>query len=135
MLPAPFTISPLAFLPFAPFSLFSCSFFNFLCSLLPFNFPSYSTLLFQIFHCSMILFTIFGAPCSRITLVCSLLLYLFYCLLLAPLCQTGLAPCSGITSNGGSLIQPFLLVNEVGCSNKFRPYCSDKNGFGRIWST
>ncbi len=53
----------------------------------------------------MLLFTIFGAPCSRITPVCSLLLYLFYGLLLAPLCQIGLAHCSGIiTPNGGSLL-------------------------------
>ncbi len=98
LLPAPFN-----FLSFAPFLLFPCSFFIFLCSLLAFNFSSCSMLLFQIFHCSMLLVTIFGAPCSRITLVCSLLLYLFYGLLLAPLFQIGLAPCSGITPNGVSL--------------------------------
>ncbi len=81
--PFPFFCAPCSFLifPLAP-----CSFF-------------------QIFHCSMLLFTIFGAPCSRITLVCSLLLYLFYGLLLAPLCQIGLAPCSGITPKGGLQMQ------------------------------
>ncbi len=77
LLPAPFN-----FLPFAPFSLFPCSFFIFLCSLLLFNFSSCSMFLFQTFHCFMLLLIIFGAPCSRITLVCSLLLYLFDGLLL-----------------------------------------------------
>ncbi len=108
LLPAPFS-----FLPFAPFSLIPCSFFIFLCSLFLFHFSSCSMLLFQIFHCSMLLFTIFAAPCSRITLVCSLLLYLFYGLLLAPLRQIGLAPCSGITPNGGSPIHSISLLQEV----------------------
>ncbi len=106
LLPAPFN-----FLLFAPFLLFPCSFFIFLCSLLLCNLSSCSMLLFQIFHCSMLLFTIFGAPCSRITLVCCLLLYLIYDLLLAPLCQIGLAPCSGITPNGGSDVK-FLFHNK-----------------------
>ncbi len=108
LLPAPFN-----FLPFAPFLLFPCSFFIFLCSLLLFSFSSCSMLLFQIFHCFMLLFTIFGAPCSRITLVCTLLLYLFYGLLLAHLCQIGLAHCSGITPNGGSSLNDCMTVYVV----------------------
>ncbi len=84
--------APFNFLPFAPFLLFPCSFFIFLCSLLLFHFSSCSMLLFQIFHCSILLFTILGAPCSRITLDCSLILYLYYGMLLAPLCQIGPAP-------------------------------------------
>ncbi len=119
MLPAPFTISPLApcsfqFFALCSFFAFPCSFFIFLCSLLLFNFSSCSMLLFQIFHCSMLLLTIFGAPCSKITLVCSLLLNLFYSLLLAPLCQIGLAPCSGITPNGDSLLPPASAVDPRG---------------------
>ncbi len=94
------------FCPLLLFRFFPAPFSFFLCSLLLFNFSSCSMLLFQTFHCSLLLFTIFGAACSRITLVCSLLLYLFYGLLLAPLCQIRLAPCSGITPNGGSLVMP-----------------------------
>ncbi len=114
MLHAPFTISPLA-----PFSLnffapcFFFTFFLFHFSMVPA--PFYFFLLLHDFCLAPYSFLEFSpAPCSflsslwllapGLTFVCSLLLYLFHCLLLAPLCQTGVAPCSGITPNMGSMV-------------------------------
>ena len=77
-----------------PFSFFyaPCSFLIFL--LAP-GFFSCSMLLFRISPCSFLSFLVLLAP--ELSFVCSLLLYLFYGLLLTPLCQVGLAPYAGIT--------------------------------------
>ena len=102
----PFLPAPFNFLPLTPFSPFYLLLFHFSVLPAPFSFRfllqdfSCSMLLFRMFLCSMPLFIIFCGPCSRI-IICSLLLCLFYDLLLASLCQIGLAPCSRITPNRG----------------------------------
>ena len=124
MLLAPFTLCPLApcsFQFFAPCSFLTLfhahfSFFFTPCSFLIFflapGFFSCSMLLIRIFLCSMLLFVIFGAPCYGIII----------CLLPAPLpilwlapssfvSNIGLAPCSGITPNRGSMLQVNKLTN------------------------
>ena len=87
------------FCPLLPFHLFPCPFFIFFyapCYLFSFS-PAPGFL-----YCSMPLFIIFGASCSRI-IICLLPAPLAI-LWLAPLCQIGFAPCSGITPNRGSLL-------------------------------
>ena len=105
---APFAISPLLpapfnFPPFAPFSLFHCSFFIFLCSMVLFNFSSYSRMFFMshtpfwnfpLLHAP---FYHFGAPCTRIII----------CLLPAPLPILWLAPCSFESNRACSLLQDY----------------------------
>ncbi len=118
MLLAPFTISTLTtcsfeFLVPHSFFVFFCAPFSFFCapcSFLILPHPSglfyCSMLLFRILLCSMLLFII----ASGLSFVCSLLLFLFYSLLLAPLYQIGHAPCSGITPHRGSI--PWILRNS-----------------------
>ncbi len=124
--------------PLAPcsFQFFSPSFF------LTFCFAPYS---FSTALCSFVIFLLAPAfflsrtPCSfwefssapssflsflvllasGLSFLCSLLLYLFYGLLLVPLCQICLAPCSGITLSGGSVIgysHRFVRFLECLCS-------------------
>ncbi len=108
----PLLLAPFSFPPFAPFHFFHCSFLIFMCSMLLFNFSPCSRIFFMfhapfwnftLLNASFYLFSVLLAP--GLSSVCSLLLYLFYGLLLAPLSQTGLASCSGIIPNRGSLLE------------------------------
>ncbi len=80
--------------PLLLFHFFPCSLFRFLCSLLLFNFCSCSRIFFLLFvpfwnflllYAPFLYFLVLLAP--GLSFVCSLLLFLFYSLLLAPLCQ------------------------------------------------
>ena len=120
--------SPIFGMPFQFFV--PCSFFTFLCPLLLFLFLFFSFFYFFssfIFLAPRSFLEFSSAPCSFLSFlvllapglwfVCSLLLYLFYGLLLAPLCQIGLAPCSGITPNRGSK------MHEDSACNTHLPLC------------